>query len=123
LHFDGFARFWEVNGERGANAELSVEAELASVFAHDGEHGGEAEAGAVFLGGEKRVKDFFDVLGFDAGAVVADFELDIVAGGEGGVMLRVRVRKSAVFNFNTTVRATRSPSRAFGHTCSAIAGR
>ncbi len=54
------------------------------MFADDGEYGGEAEAGAVLLGGEKGGPDFFEVLGGDAAAVVARFELDVVAVGEAG---------------------------------------
>ena len=38
----------------------------------------------MFFCREKRIEDFFDVLGFDAAAVVAHRELDVIAGGERG---------------------------------------
>ena len=45
---------------------VGIDADLAAVLADDGEHGGEAEAGAVLLGGEERVEDLVEVLGLDA---------------------------------------------------------
>ena len=74
--------FWQVDGEGGADADLGGEFELATVFANDGQDGGETEARTVFFCRKKRIEDFFDVLGFDAATVVAHRELDVVAGGE-----------------------------------------
>ena len=52
------------------------------MLAHDVEHGGEAEAGAVFLGGEEGVENLLEVLRRDAVAVVLHLELHVVAGGQ-----------------------------------------
>ncbi len=106
LDFDGSVGAREENGERGAGADDGVDAELAAVFADDGEHGGEAEAGAVFFRGEERIEDLFEIFRGDAAAVVANFELDVIAGGErrnlvggevgvGGAELQLRAVRSA----------------------------
>ena len=55
---------------------------MTPVLAHHGQHGGQAEAGTVFLGGEERIEDLRDVLGRDAAGVVPHLELHVVAGRE-----------------------------------------
>ena len=51
------------------------------------EHGGEPEAVAVLLRGEKRIEDPGEVLRRDAAAVVANLEFDVGAGREFGHLL------------------------------------
>src|SRR5690606_31530869 len=80
----GFFGLGQEDGEGGAFADAGVHAELSAVAADDGEHGGEAEAGAVFLGGEEGGEDVFGDVGRDAGAVVGDLDLHVVAGGQRG---------------------------------------
>ena len=58
------------------------------MVAHDLEHRGEAEAGAVLLGGEERVKDLLEVLRRYAAAVVLHLEPDVVARGQRGDLIR-----------------------------------
>jgi len=65
-------------------ADLGLDGDKAAVFLDDVADGGEAEAGAVALGGEEGVPDFFEDVRGDAVGVVADVELDVGAAGQVG---------------------------------------
>ena len=80
LDVRGRAGLGQKEGEGRAGADRGIDADLAAVAPHEFEHGGEAQAGAVFLGGEIGGEDLLQVFARDAAAVVLDLELHIGAG-------------------------------------------
>ncbi len=73
----------EFDAEVGALAGLGGDGDVAAVFFDDAAGGGEAEAGAGFLGGELGFEDAGEEVGGDAGAGVGDVDEGVVAGGVG----------------------------------------
>ena len=88
LDFLGLVGPGQKDRESRADPQLGLDAQLAAMASDDGEHGGEAQAGAGLLGGEERVEDLVEVLGLDAAAVVPHLHGDVRARGESGDLAR-----------------------------------
>ena len=68
-------REWDgkLHAEGGSGALVVVEGcDGAMVGLEDPAAEGEPDAGSILLGGEEEIEDFWQVIGVDAGAVVAD---------------------------------------------------
>lgn len=72
----------EVDEEGGPSSGRGANGDVAAVFTEDGVGGGKPESAAPIFGGVVGFKDAGGHVGSDAAALVADFEAEVVAGGE-----------------------------------------
>src|SRR6185369_7681823 len=76
---DRFAHAGKEDLERRSLADFAVEPDLSAGLLDDAAHDGQAEARAASARGEKRVVDLVADFGSDAGAGIADDQLDVIA--------------------------------------------